>query len=69
MTSLGEAEALKVGLSRALAELRQAQPLECRIVAIAVRFTTVINLLRILVDDAGKLEQSLSEGRKEGGNG
>lgn len=57
MTALQEAESLKVGLSRALAELRHYRPFQCNAPGVALRFDSAIGLLRILVDDAVELER------------
>jgi len=61
LTRRKEAEALVVGLSRALSELQSSRPPTVLDGVVQFRFDTTIHLLRILYNDALTVKRLLDE--------
>lgn len=57
MTALQEAEALVVGINRALGELRASKPKPCRESEVAFRFDALIGILIMARNDATQMEK------------
>ena len=56
-----EVEALIVGLSRAVRELRSKRPPQCQEGAVSYRFNTAISILDIMLNDAQEMKRLWKE--------